>query len=117
MKKLLLCCLLVAGCKTGAYTIHHGAANAFDSQAYDSLYTTDHLIQGTKAALIAGTLPASAKPILNKVIQSYNTADAAYRAYHDIATAGGDTSALSATLGADLSQLAIDIASLSGVKK
>jgi hypothetical protein len=97
---VLLCLISLSGC--AVRTIHPGAANTFDSDAYDSLLVQDNVIQSTKADLTNGVFPANivqnVKLALNILIEAYNAEDIAYKAYHAAAIAGQPT----ATLQADL---------------
>src|SRR5271156_6431527 len=88
--------LFFSGC--AARPIHPGAANSFDSNAYDALLVTDSVIQSTKADLtnnvFSATVSASVKTALNNLITAYDVADVAYVAYHSAAlSAAGATAA------------------------
>lgn len=88
---LVILTMALSGCPKNP--IHPGAANQFDSQAYDVVLLYHDAIETTKADLTAGTFPVSGKPILNKFIDAYNVLDAAYKAYHKAAQAGTSTAA------------------------
>jgi hypothetical protein len=79
----------IAGCAKNP--IHPGAANQFDSNAYDVVLLYHDSIDSTKADLTAGTLPDAVKPVFNKFIDAYNVLDAAYKAYHAAAIGGTAT--------------------------
>jgi hypothetical protein len=98
----------MSGCR--AYTQHPGAANSFDSHAYDALLLANDAIKTAKADVGNGSLPANYTSYLNALIRSYDAANALYRTYHDAAVKGQDTSAMMANLQIDLNQLAVDLA-------
>jgi len=95
LSRVCLCMLLViivvtvplGGCASSSSTAHShpGAANATDSQIYDTLVSIQASIEQAKADF--GSLPAAKAP-LNKIIASYNAAQDAYRSYHQLAMSG-----------------------------
>lgn len=89
---VLIACL---GCAARKPVV--GSANQFDSDSYLTLVTADSTIQATKAALTAGSFPASivgnVKIALNALITAYDVANPTYIAYHNAALAGQATPA------------------------
>lgn len=89
----------VVGCATSSTSssssIHPGAANAIDSQIYDTLVSVQASIE--QAKIDFGSNPAAKEP-LNKIIVSYNTIQNAYKSYHQLAVAGHAPDATSLTL-------------------
>lgn len=77
--------LLLGGC-VKTYKVHPGAANTFDSQAYDSLIIAKAGIDQTKIEM--QTNPAIPKDEVNQAVAAYNAARAAYLVYHDAALNG-----------------------------
>jgi len=98
--------IMLVGCaaQNPATVSHPGAINAFDSNAYDILVSTQGAIDAARP--LATT--AGQKAILNKAIAGYNEAKNAYLLYHSQVAAGGnvDTTALSAQLTALVSSTA-----------
>ncbi len=93
-KNLLAVALLFfVGCMK--QPIHPGAVNQFDSAAYDTLVTVQAAIEEASKQIAAYP---TLKPELNKVIDAYNTAQAAYKTYHKAVVAGqpADAAALDA---------------------
>jgi len=84
---LVLAILALAGCAKQA-TVRPGAVNTFDSQAFDSLVTAQAAIEQASKEITA--FP-NLKPELNHVIDGYNSAMVAYKAYHEAALAGKPT--------------------------
>jgi hypothetical protein len=79
-----------------ARPVHPGAANSFDSAAYDSLLVTHSIIESTKTDLATSeTFPASivgnVRTALSYLIDSYNIAQKAYVTYHAAALLGKAT--------------------------
>lgn len=65
--------------------IHPGAVNTFDSNSYDILLAEQAAINAAKLQI--GNYP-NLKPILNRVIDEYETTMKAYKLYHTSATLG-----------------------------
>lgn len=78
----LLLCLTNCSLK---YVAHPGSANTFDSVAYDSLHDVQTIIDTARAQFDSGALSPSVKPLLNKLVDAYNIANPAWKAYHDAA--------------------------------
>ena len=103
MKAILaiVLCVGLLGCSQNPKPVT-GAANLFDSGTYLTLVTTDNIIQSTKAALAAGSFPASVvgnvKTALNNLITAYDAADAVYITYHTAALSGTSTAAQQAAV-------------------
>ena len=94
MKRFLaVAVLLVAGCSA----MHPGAVNQFDNASYNTLLTTDSVIQQAKADYVAGKFPTSAMPAMktaiNNLVAVYNVADSAYLEYHTAVAQGTATPA------------------------
>lgn len=68
---------------TKVITIHPGAADAFDSQAYDRLLEAQAALNAAKAEFEAGRLPPVAKDFINAAGEAYNIARKARAVYHD----------------------------------
>lgn len=88
-----------------APTLRAGAVNAFDSNAYDTLITTQAALEEAKTNIAAQ--PAF-KDSLNQAIVSYNAAMDLYVVYHKAAAAGSapDSAELSAAIAKAVSQVA-----------
>jgi hypothetical protein len=116
MRILAICVLAIALTGCAAHKNHPGAANAFDSDSYDTLLVTDTVIQSTKADLTAGTVPAAisaqVKTALNVLIEAYDIADASYIVYHTAAVAGTATAAQQAAVTNSLSAVTTAAAQL-----
>lgn len=110
--------LLLAGC--AARPLHPGAANSFDSNAYDSLIVCHSVIETTKTDLANNAFPASIagniKTALNGLIRAYDVADTAYVAYHSAALAGTATPAQSTAVSNGLSDVNTKTAALTAAK-
>ncbi len=90
-----------------------GSLNNADAQIYQDMHTAQAAIEQAKKDI--ASFPA-AKDALNRVIASYNTAEAAYQAYHLAPTGNPDW----AKLKAQVALLMTDIGKLQtsmGVKK
>ena len=90
---LLAVVMLISGCASSS-AIHPGAANITDSQIYDSLVSVQASIEQAKVEF--ASVPAAKAP-LNKIIVAYNTAQDAYRSYHELAVSGHVPDATSLT--------------------
>lgn len=114
----LLLVLFLVGC--AARPIHPGAANRFDSDAYDALLVADSIIQSTKADLTNNVFPANvAAPVknaLNNLIVAYNATDTSYRVYHAAVASGAATPQQQAAVQAGLNQVAGATTSLVNAK-
>lgn len=103
-----------------ARPIHPGAANAFDSGAYDSVLVTHTVIETTKTDLANNAFPANIAPAvktaLNALITSYDAADAAYIAYHNAALAGTATAAQSTAVSNALNDVTAKTTALTNAK-
>lgn len=105
---LALCfVLLLSSCAPPAQVQRPGSFNQFDSQTYDTLNVIQAAIEQAKTDL--PSFPA-AKPILNKVIASYNLTMQSYKTYH--AALGSGTLIDRATLEAQLQVLTSDFTAL-----
>lgn len=115
---VFLAVTLLAGC--GARAIHPGAANKFDSSAYDALLVTDSVIQSTKTDLANNVFPAnvaaSVKTALNGLIDAYNVTNVSYRAYHSAALAGNATPAQQQSVQSGLDSMAAATTNLTNAK-
>ncbi len=99
MKRFAILFLALSMAACGAHVLHPGAANKFDSDAYDVVLVTHAIIETTKADLANNAFPpeiaAKVKVSLNILVRSYDTADSIYIAYHNAALAGTSTVAQS----------------------
>jgi hypothetical protein len=75
----------LAGCASTA--VHPGAANVYDSQAFDALIVTQAAIEQARVEVADGF--PQYKDQLNKVIAAYNSAYDLYMLYHHAALTGG----------------------------
>lgn len=99
------------GCAKSVTVSHPGAVNAFDSNTADTIVTARGTIEAAKPIF---TTPAQ-KAILNKVIDSFNLTEDAYKAYHSAAVVGGSPDPVA--LQALLRQLALDLVTIKGGPK
>jgi selenocysteine lyase/cysteine desulfurase len=99
-----LCSVPACGPKATTATIP-GSLNNADAQIYQNMQTAQAAIEQAKKDI--ASFPA-AKDTLNKVIASYNTAEAAYQTYHASANPSPDPVALRA----QVSQLMTDIGAM-----
>jgi uncharacterized protein YceK len=115
---LLVIVAMLSGC--AAHVIHPGAANKFDSDAYDAILVAHSVIETTKTDLANNAFPASiagnVKAALNDLIKGYNLADEAYQPYHNSALAGTATTAQSDAVTAALASLNTKTAALTAAK-
>jgi hypothetical protein len=119
MKRIgLIAVLLLAGC--AARVVHPGAANKFDSDAYDAVLVAHSVIETTKTDLANNVFPASiagnVKTALNDLIKGYNVADSSYQTYHAAALAGKATTAQSTAVSSALTDLQTKSAALTAAK-
>jgi hypothetical protein len=114
----LLIPLMLAGC--AARPIHPGAANSYDSNAYDALIVAHSVIETTKTDLANNAFPASiagnVKTALNDLIRGYDVAQTAYTAYHASAVVGTATPAQSTALTNALNDVNSKTAALTAAK-
>lgn len=114
----VLAVMFLSAC--AAYKIHPGAANQFDSVAFDALVVAHSTIESTKADLAANSFPASSAPTiktaLNALISAYDVADTSYQAYHQAAVAGTATAAQANAVTANLGNLSTAVSALSAAK-
>lgn len=110
--------LMFSGC--AARPIHPGAANSYDSNAYDALTVAHSVIETTKTDLSVNAFPPSisgnVKTALNDLIRAYDVAQTAYAAYHAAAFAGTATVAQSNTLTAALNDVGSKTTALTSAK-
>lgn len=115
---VLLLTIALVGC--AARAIHPGSVNKFDSEAYDVLLVTDNVIQSTKTDLannvFSAGVAAKVKDSVNYLIQAYNTADIAYKAYHAAAVSGGATPAQQAAVTSSLNNVSSATSALVNAK-
>lgn len=120
MKHVLVLALAVAMTGCAARPLHPGAANSFDSGAYDSLIVAHSVIETTKTDLANNAFPAAiasnVKIALNGLIRAYDVADTAYVAYHSAALAGTATPAQSTAVSNGLSDVNTSTAALTAAK-
>lgn len=113
----------LAGCASlgqKPYSPHPGSASTFDSIAYDGLLEAQAAIDQAKTdyQTLSPKEAAYQKPLLNRVIEVYNTAQASWHTYHD-ATAGAqhrNLAQLQGQLNLDLQTLTAAIGTLQKVK-
>jgi hypothetical protein len=114
----LVLALVLAGC--AAHVTHPGAANKFDSDSYDAVLVAHSVIETTKTDLANNAFPASiagnVKTALNDLIKAYDTADAAYIAYHNAALAGTATPAQSTAVTNALTDVNTKTSALTSAK-
>ena len=104
-------------CATKNVQVHPGAVSSFDSQAYDGLLVAQEVINQARASLQAGTLPVSAKPVINRAILAYNSARASWLIYRSAAQTNIDPQLAAADLQkamADLTAAVAEIPKLQG---
>jgi hypothetical protein len=116
---VLLVAVMFYGC--AARPIHPGAANTFDSGAYDSLLVAHSIIESTKTQLSTSDgFPANIAPMvrttLSYLIDSYNVAQKAYMVYHGAAMQGQATTAMSDNLSATLADVNAKTVALTAAK-
>jgi hypothetical protein len=116
---VLALALSLSGC--AAQKVHPGAANSFDSAAYDSLLVAHSIIETTKQELsTSATYPASIAPgvrnTLAYLIDSYDVAQRAYMIYHAAAMNGTATTQQSDTVSATLADVSAKTTALTAAK-
>ena len=100
--------VMLCGCAVHK-PIHPGALNAFDSQAYDTLITTQAALNQARTQIDQTPGYAKFRPEFNKTVEVFNVALAAYKTYHG---GGGSKAAVEtqlAGLGAQLGALLADL--------
>lgn len=114
----LILAAVLSGC--AARQMHPGAANTFDSSAYDTVLVAHSVIESTKTDLANNAFPASIagniKTALNDLIKGYNVADTSYQTYHNAALAGKATPAQQTALSNALNDLSTQTAALTAAK-
>jgi hypothetical protein len=122
MKRIALVlglCLALGGC--AARPLHPGAANSYDSNAYDALLVAHSVIETTKTDLANNAFPAAIsgniKTALNDLIRGYDVAQTAYTTYHSAAVVGTATPAQSTALTNALNDVNSKTAALTAAKK
>jgi len=83
---MLLMVMALAACH--GYKVHPGAVNTFDSKAYDSLLVAQSVIKTARTQFDSGALDAKFKPAVNKLVERYNEAMPAYKAWHTAMESG-----------------------------
>ena len=112
---VLVALLVLAACPnntTKPQTLPPGALSQFDATSYESLMGAQAVLNSVKADI--SKLPPEAKPALNKAIASYNTAEAAWQAFH--AGKSNDQAALTAALTQAVADVAALLTQVSGGK-
>jgi hypothetical protein len=117
LASVIVALLVLAACpstttSTTPATLPPGALNQFDATSYTSLMGAQAVLNSVKADM--SKLPPSAKPALNKAIASYNTAEAAWQAYH--ASKTGDQAALTSAITQAVTDVATLLSQISGGK-
>jgi len=112
---VVLAVLVLAACPNNPkpQTLPPGALNQFDATSYTSLMGAQAVLNSVKAD--ASKLPPDAKPALNKAIESYNVAEAAWQAYHAGKT--GDQATLTQAISQAVTDVATLLTQISGGKK
>ena len=113
LASVVLALLILSGCPADTnkpQTLPPGALNQFDATSYESLMGAQAVLNSVKADL--SKLPPAAKPALNKAIASYNTAEAAWQAYH--AGKSNDQAALTTALSQAVADVAALLTQISG---
>lgn len=80
----LVAALLTLACASKNVQVHPGAVSTLDSQAYDTLLIAQEVITQAQASYRARSLPEAAKPVINRAVDSYNIARAAWLEYRAI---------------------------------
>lgn len=109
MKQVTIVLFLFAfafGCSK-TVTLHPGAVNVFDSNAYDTLLTVQAALETASKEVV--NYP-NLKPELNHAIDAYNVAMIAYKGYHEAALAGKPTD--QASLAAMIKSLSTTVAAV-----
>jgi hypothetical protein len=114
LASVLVALLVLAACPNNPkpQTLPPGALSQFDATSYESLMGAQAVLNSVKADL--SKLPPDAKPALNKAIASYNTAEAAWQAFH--AGKSNDQAALTAALSRAVGDVAALLTQISGGK-
>lgn len=118
MKWLLALALCCGGCGTATVQapppVHQGAANQFDSQAYDSLVAAQGAIEKARET-VATSYPQYRKQ-MNLVISTYNATMEAYKAYHSAVAAGQpfDVAGLQQQINEVVTSVAVLVAQIGG---
>jgi hypothetical protein len=114
LASVLVALLVLAACPNNPkpQTLPPGALSQFDATSYESLMGAQAVLNSVKADL--SKLPPDAKPALNKAIASYNTAEAAWQAFH--AGKSNDQAALTAALSQAVPDVAALLTQISGGK-
>jgi len=117
LASILVALLVLGGCSQNpkpqpAQPLPPGALSDFDAKTYESLMGAQAVLNSVKADL--SKLPPEAKPALNKAIASYNTAEAAWQAFH--AGKANDQAALTAAVTQAVSDVAALLTQISGGK-
>jgi hypothetical protein len=99
------------------YSIHPGALNKTDSEAFDALLIAGTTIDQARLDVRAGQLPADAKPALDLLIRSYNVARASWLAYRGALSANVPSQAYVDELTKNLSDLSAAIRAFAEVTK
>lgn len=116
LASVLVALLVLAGCPntSAPQPLPPGALNQFDATSYTSLMGAQAVLNSVKADFKAGKLPQDAKPALNKAIASYNTAEAAWQAFH--ASKSNDQAALTTAITQAVTDVAALLSQISGGK-
>lgn len=117
MKRLVLVLVLLftmPGCAN--YVVHPGAVSVFESKTYDVINDANSIIEFTRPKLANGTLPATLKPAFNKLVEAFNTAFPALKAYDDAVHAGQPADLLLNKLTATRSALQAALTAFKGAK-
>lgn len=117
MKRFLAVVLLTltfSGCAN--YVMHPGAVSVFESKTYDAVNDANSLINYARPKLASGELPASLKPAFNKLVEAYNVAFPALKAYDDAVKAGQPSDLLLNKLTAARTTLLAALAAFRGAK-
>jgi len=69
----ILALALLTGCTRSALVRHPDAVDELDARTYDTLLVAQAVLDNAKVEILAGRLPASAKPTVNAAGGAYDT--------------------------------------------
>ena len=111
---LILLTVLMPACH--GYVVHPGAYSVAESKVYDAISDAKNVIDISRPQLASGALPARFKPAFDKLVDSYNVAFPALKAYHEALDKGLPADAKLVQLNAAMAGLTASLTAFRGVK-
>jgi hypothetical protein len=117
MKALFLTvCMAIALSGCAGYVQHPGSVNMVESKIYDVVSDAKSVIDYSRPQLASGVLPAKLKPAFTALVDAYNVAAPALKAYDAAVRAGQPADTKLIQLNAAMAALTQSLTAFKGAK-